>query len=303
MKENSKPITKAVIAVAGWGTRFLPATKNQSKQMLPIIDKPIVQHVVEEAVSSGIKDIIIVTQAGHTHLEDHFDTHVELERVLEENCKWDLLEKIKNIPEMANFVYVRQSKHLPYGNGTSLLSAAPLIDNDESFVYMFGDDLVLPATNADGSPRPCTQQLLDVFYQTPNCDGVIAAQQVSKEEISRYGIVKYKKDNGQFEALIEKPSIKDAPSNLANFGRYVLNYKTIEALKEQETGHGGELWLVDAITKVAKRGGNFIVHEIQGKWVTTGDPLSYLKAIVEFALVRPDLSKDFKKYLREKVGN
>ena len=289
-------VTKAIIAVAGWGTRFLPATKNQAKQMLPIIDKPIIQHVVEEAVAAGIKDIIIVTQAGHSHLEDHFDTHVELEDVLEKQGKWDLLEKIRGLPEMANFVYVRQNKHLPYGNGTPLLCAAPLIDDDEAFVYMFGDDLVLSQT-------PCTRQLLDVFARTPNCDGVLAVQEIPPSEVSRYGIVKFKEGSDEFAGLVEKPDPAAAPSNLASFGRYVLNYKTIEALQEVGTGKDNELWLVDAITKVAEEGGHFAVHKVEGKWVTTGDPLNYLKAIVEFALQRPDLAADFRAFLKKKIKN
>jgi len=190
---KSRKITKAIVAVAGYGTRFLPATKNQPKQMLPIIDKPIIHHVVDECVASGIKDVIIVTQAGQGSIEDYFDSHVEIEHALEVNGKKELLDQIRRIPLMANFVYVRQKKNLPYGNGTPLLCAAPLIDDDEAFAYLFGDDLVISKT-------PCLKQLISI-YENCNCDGVIAAQRIPKSEISRYGIVKFKTGTNEFEGF------------------------------------------------------------------------------------------------------
>jgi UTP--glucose-1-phosphate uridylyltransferase len=290
-KSNFKKITKAVIAVAGYGSRFLPATKNIPKQMLPIIDKPILHHVVEECVASGIKDIIIVNQAGQGVMEDYFDSHVEIEHYLEANGKSKMLEAVRQIPLMANFIYVRQKKNLPYGNGTPLLVAAPLIDDDESFAYLFGDDLVL-------SKKPCLKQLIEV-YENNKCDGVIAAQKIPKSEAYRYGILKFKEGSNQFEALVEKPKVEDAPSDMAEFGRFVLNYKTIEEIKKRKVGLDNELWLVDAITKASQKGAKFLVHEIEGEWMTTGDPLRYMQTQVRFALERSDIGEDFKKFLKD----
>src|SRR4030066_2297007 len=179
MKKNQTKITKAVIAAAGHGTRFLPATKNQPKEMLPIIDKPIIHYLVEECVASGITDIIIVTRAGQGIMEDYFDSHVELEHMLDSQGKEELLEKVREIPNLANFVYVRQKKNLPYGNGTPLLCASPLIDDYEAFAYLFGDDMVISKT-------PCLKQLINA-YENEKCDGVIAAQKVPTTEPYRYG--------------------------------------------------------------------------------------------------------------------
>lgn len=291
MKNKNKKIHKAVIAAAGYGTRFLPATKNQPKEMLPIINKPIIHHLVDECVESGITEIIIVTRSGQGIMEDYFDNHVELEHMLDLQGKEDLLEKVREIPLMANFVYVRQKKNLPYGNGTPLLCAAPLIDDDEPFAYLFGDDLVISET-------PCLKQLIYV-YENSNCDGVIASQEVPLSEVSRYGIVKFKKGTKEFEGIVEKPDPKDAPSQLADFGRFVLNYKTVKEILRKKTGKGGELWLTDAITQAHKKGAKFLVHEIEGKWLTTGDPLRYMQTQVTFTLERSDIGKDFAQYLKD----
>lgn len=284
-------ITKAVIAVAGYGTRFIPATKVQPKEMLPIVDKPVVQYLVEEAVASGITDIILVTRSGNQALEDHFDSSLELELHLEDQKKWRELEEVRRIPTLANFIYVRQSKNLPYGNGTPLLCAEPLIRRDEAVVYMFGDDIVK-------SEVPCAKQLIDVYdkYQPA---AVIAVQEVPIQEISRYGAAKLKPatDRNELEHIVEKPSPDSAPSNLAQLGRFVLSYKAIEMLKSLTVGQGGELWLTDAIDRLAATD-SVIVHSIQGKWFTTGDPLRFLKTTVEFALDRSDIGPKFAEYLR-----
>jgi len=290
MKSRFKNVKKAVIAAAGYGTRFLPATKNQPKEMLPIIDKPIIHYLVEECVASGITDIIIVTRAGQGIMEDYFDSNRELEHYLDENGKVDYLKQIQKIPQLANFAYVRQKKDYPYGNATPLLSAAPLIDDDESFAYLFGDDLVMSKT-------PCLKQLIEA-YQSDGWDGVVAVQEVPDQEVNRYGIVKYNQKNFGLEGIVEKPEIGKAPSNLADFGRFILNYKTIKALKKMKPGLGGELWLVDAITFAQKTGAKFCVNKIEGEWLTTGDPLRYMKTQVRFALKRKDIGEDFKKYLR-----
>jgi UTP--glucose-1-phosphate uridylyltransferase len=284
-------ITKAVIAVAGYGTRFIPATKVQPKEMLPIVDKPVVQYLVEEAVASGITDIILVTRSGNQALEDHFDSSRELELHLESQKKWQELEEVRRIPDLANFIYVRQNKNLPYGNGTPLLSAKSLIHPGEAVVYMFGDDVVK-------SDVPCAKQLMDVYdkYQPA---AVIAVQEVPLQEISRYGAAKLKPgtDRNELEHIVEKPSPAEAPSNLAQLGRFVLSYKAIEVLESITVGQGSELWLTDAIDRLAASD-SVIVHSIEGKWFTTGDPLRFLKTTVEFALDRPDIGAEFARYLR-----
>jgi UTP--glucose-1-phosphate uridylyltransferase len=285
-------ITKAIIAVAGYGTRFIPATKAQPKEMLPIVDKPVVQYLVEEAVASGITDIILVTRSGSQALEDHFDSSLELELHLEAQGKRPELEEVRRIPTLANFVYIRQDKNLPYGNATPLLSAKSLIHPGESVVYMFGDDVVK-------SEVPCAKQLIDV-YQKYQPAAVIAVQEVPIQEINRYGAAKLKAgtDRNELEHIVEKPAPAEAPSNLAQLGRFVLSYKTIEVLENLTVGQGGELWLTDAIDQLAASD-SVIVHPIQGKWFTTGDPLRFLKTTVEFALDRPDIGADFAQYLRE----
>ncbi|HLE48720.1 MAG TPA: sugar phosphate nucleotidyltransferase [Patescibacteria group bacterium] len=289
MKKPRK-IKKAIIAAAGYGTRFLPATKNQPKEMLPIIDKPIIHHLVEECVASGITDIIIVTRSGQGIMEDYFDSHLELEYMLDKNGKEELLKTVREIPQMANFVYVRQKKNLPYGNGTPLLVASPLIDDDEAFAYLFGDDLVI-------SEKPCLKQLIEV-YENEKCDGVIAIQEVAEDTVNRYGIVDYDKNTNNFKMIVEKPEIGKAPTNMADFGRFILNYKTIKQLIKKETGKSGELWLVDSITKASENGAKFKVHEVVGKWLTTGDPLSYMKTQVVFALERSDIGQEFATFLQ-----
>lgn len=290
MEKTKRKITKAIIAVAGYGTRFLPATKNQPKEMLPIIDKPIIHHLVEECVDSGIENIIMVTRVGQGIMEDYFDSHLELEQMLDSNGKSALLQKVREIPQMANFIYVRQKKNLPYGNGTPLLCASPLIDDDEAFAYLFGDDMVISKT-------PCLKQLIDV-YESEDCDGVIAAQRIPKSETKRYGIVKFKEGTNEFEALVEKPEPENAPSDMAEFGRFILNYKTVKEVKKKKTGLDDELWLVDAITNASKEGAKFLVHEVDGKWLTTGDPLRYMQTQVLFTLERSDIGKEFGEFLK-----
>ncbi len=284
-------ITKAVIAAAGYGTRFLPATKNQPKEMLPIIDKPIIHYLVEEAVNSGIKDIIIITRSGQSSLEDYFDSHPHLEDELEKSGKKDRLKKIKEIPKMANFVYVRQNRDHPYGNATPLRCIAPLINKEESFVYMFGDDLTI-------SDIPVTKQLIDVFNKE-NPVAVLGVQEVPDEEVHRYGTVKYKKEgNYEVESMHEKLPVEKAPSNKAQFGRFIFSHKIIEETIKATTGKDGELWVTDILNSMAAKGEKVIAQPIEGEWHTTGDPLRYLKTSVEFAMRRDDIKKEFKEYLK-----
>lgn len=291
--KTTKKIRKAIIAVAGYGTRFLPATKNQPKEMLPIIDKPIIHHLVEECVASGITDIIMVTRTGQGIMEDYFDSHVELEHMLDANGKEKLLETVRKIPQLANFIYVRQKKNLPYGNGTPLLVAAPLIDDDEAFVYMFGDDMTI-------AKKPVTKQLIDVFYKEKP-SAILAVQNVPDSEVERYGTVKYKKNakyENDIEELLEKMPLGKNPSNMAQFGRFVFSYDVIRQVKETPTGKDNELWVSDVLNDLAKKGKRVIAQPIEGEWLTTGDPLRYMKTQVRFALEREDIGREFSEFLK-----
>jgi UTP--glucose-1-phosphate uridylyltransferase len=293
-KKKPRKVTKAVIAAAGYGTRFLPATKNQPKEMLPIIDKPIIHHLVDELVLSGITDIIIVTRAGQGIMEDYFDNHVELEHMLEANNKREMLKRIKRIPKLANFVYVRQKKSLPYGNATPLLSAAPLIDDDEAFAYLFGDDLTISKT-------PVVKQLIDV-YLDQNPSAVLAVQEVPDDEVERYGTVKYKKKakyKYDISEVLEKMPLGKNPSNMAQFGRFVFTNDVLKQVKGTKLGIGSELWVADVLNNVMKRGKRVIAQPIKGEWLTTGDPLRYMKTQVKYALRRKDIGKDFASFLKE----
>ncbi|MCK5413023.1 MAG: UTP--glucose-1-phosphate uridylyltransferase [Candidatus Pacebacteria bacterium] len=281
-------IKKAVIAVAGSGTRLLPATKAMPKEMLPIIDKPIIQLVVEELVEAGIEDIILVTKWDKKPLEDHFDRNFELECSLRKSGKDKRLKEIVRLSEMANFIYVRQKG--PYGNGTPVLSASSIVE-DEPFVYVWGDDLVK-------SKVSFTKQMVDDYNKTGNL--MIGVQEVPKDQVDRYGIVKLKSDTMQIEDIVEKPSVEEAPSRLADFGRMILNQEIVDVLKETSLGKGNELWIVDAIRTYVQNGGKFFAKEIEnGKWLTTGDPLNYLKSILEYAIDREDINGELVKYFNE----
>lgn len=280
-------IRKAIIAVAGSGTRFLPATKSQPKEMLPIVDKPIVQYVVEELVEAGITDIILVTRWDKKSLEDHFDRSFELEHSLEQSGKEHLLNEIRRVSAMANFVYVRQKG--PYGNGTPILSAANLVAG-EPFVFAWGDDLVLSKTSF-------TKRLIENFAR--HGAPVIGVQKVPREHVNRYGIVKLRKGTKEMEDVVEKPPVERAPSQLAQFGRMILTPEIVDILRNTKLGRGNELWVTDAISEYVRRGGRFMVEEVKdGQWLTTGDPLNYLKATIEYALARPDIGKEFRDHLK-----
>jgi len=280
-------IKKAIVAVAGSGTRLLPVTKSMPKEMLPIVDKPIIQLVVEELIEAGIEDIIMVTKWDKKPLEDHFDHSWALENDLEKNGKMDLVKKIKEIADMANFVYVRQKG--PYGNGTPVLSAASLVD-DEPFVFVWGDDLVK-------SKISFTKQMVDDYEK--NGKLMIGVQEVPRDQVNRYGIVKLAEGSMRMEDIVEKPSIKDAPSNLADFGRMILNQDIINILKKIPLGKGNELWIVDAIREYIKSGGEFYAKKVEeGEWMTTGDPLNYLKATLAYAFEREDINGELRKYIK-----
>lgn len=287
-------IRKAIIPVAGYGTRFLPATKAQPKEMLPIVDKPIVQYVVEEIVAAGITDIIFVTRRGNHVLEEHFDSNIELERQLETAGKKDKLELLKNINHLAHFYYVRQTRDMPYGNGTPILAAKDFI-GDEPFVYVFTDDLVDSKVGA-------TQQLIDAFHKAKDPVAVLGVQEMPPEVLHLYGVVKPKKGEKtnttmRVETVIEKPAPGKAPTNLAQFGRFVLTPDVIKTLEKQPLGKDGELWLTDALLTLAKKK-NVYAKAIEGTWYTTGDPLNYLKTTLAFALKHEKVGKDFANYLK-----
>lgn len=285
-------IKKAVIAVAGSGTRFLPATKTMPKEMLPIVDKPIIQLIVEELVAAGIEDIIMVTKWDKKPLEDHFDHNWALVDELHKAGKMEQLEKVKNVADMANFIYIRQKG--PYGNGTPVLSAASLVEN-ETFVYVWGDDLVK-------SRIPFTKQMIEDHERHGKL--MIGAQKVAKDVVHRYGIVQLREGSMEIEDIIEKPSVKEAPSQLADFGRMILNQEIIDILKGIPLGKDNELWIVDAIRQYVKNGGVFLAKEVEdGEWLTTGDPLNYLKAILKYALDRKDIGQDLKEFIKQYAFN
>lgn len=280
-------IKKAIVAVAGSGTRLLPATKSMPKEMLPIVDKPIVQLVVEELVAAGIEDIILVTKWDKKPLEDHFDHNWALINELKKSGKEKLLEETKKISELANFIYVRQKG--PYGNGTPVLSAASLVD-DEPFMFIWGDDLVK-------SKVPFAKQMVDDYNKNGNL--MIGVQEVPANQVSRYGIVKLKKGSFQIEDIIEKPEVKKAPSRLADFGRMILNQEIIDILKKMPLGKDGELWIVDAIRAYIKKGGKFYAKKVSdGEWLTTGDPLNYMKTMLKYAFDRRDIGPEMKKFVK-----
>ena len=287
-----KKVRKAVFPAAGLGTRFLPATKAQPKEMLPLIDKPIIQYGVEEALQSGCDQIIIVTGRGKSAIEDHFDTSYELEKMLEDRGKIDLLKIVRGISDMIHVAYVRQKEAL--GLGHAVLMAKELI-GDEPFAVILPDDVI-------DAPVPCLKQMIEVYNET-GCS-VLATQVVEGPAISAYGVldatpVPGKYDGRLFEVrdLVEKPKFEDAPSNLAIIGRYILTPKIFEMLESITPGSGGELQLTDALRALLRKEKIF-GYTFEGKRHDAGDKLGFLKATVEFALKREDLGNDFREYLK-----
>jgi len=287
-----KKIKKAIIAVAGSGTRLLPATKAMPKEMLPIVNKPIIQLVVEELVEAGIEDIIFVTRWDKKPLEDHFDHSSALESDLRKNGKDAYADEIEQIAEMANFIHVRQKG--PYGNGTPVISASSLVIN-EPFVFVYGDDLVK-------SKVSFTKQMLDDFEKSGNA--MISVQEVPLEMVNRYGVVKIKEGTNIMEDIIEKPSIEEAPSRLAVFGRMIVNQEIVDILKNTPLGKGNELWMTDAFKTYVDKGGIVEVKQLtDGQWLTTGDPLNYLKAILAYAVEDKNLKNELGQYIKELYKN
>ncbi len=286
----SQTVRKAIIPVAGFGTRFLPMTKAMPKEMLPIIDKPIIQYIVEEAVASGITDIILVTSHAKRPVEDHFDDNKELEGWLVKQRKKDLLEQIRKIGKLANFVYVRQKG--PYGSATPVLNAAHLI-GDEPFAVMYGDDVYAGKT-------PRLKQMIDVFekYRDP----VMGVIKVSDEETKRYGIVdpqaQVEKRVYQLKGLVEKPGPEKAPSRLAAAAGYILTPDIFQEIRKLKAGHGGEYVLVDAIQRLMKKRPTYAC-EVEGTYYDTGSKLGWLRANIEMALARPEMAGEVKAMLKK----
>ena len=289
-----KKITKAILPVAGFGTRFLPATKAQPKEMLPIFDTPAIQYIVEEAVQAGIKDIIIVTGRGKRAIEDHFDANFELEHALFEKKKSKELAMIQQISDMANFVYVRQPR--PLGDGHALLCAQSLIEDDESVVVLFGDDLV---DNQGG--KNAVEQLMEVHESTG--ESVVLLEKVPKERLSQYGVVDFKpkgKHDGQIHRFVEKPSIEDAPSDLGVIGKYILTPSIWHKLKTTAPGPDGEVRLANAFSDYLGDHGKIYGRILEGQRFDTGDKMGFLKATLHFALKREDAA--VKEALRDFVA-
>ncbi|RJO59375.1 UTP--glucose-1-phosphate uridylyltransferase [Candidatus Parcubacteria bacterium] len=284
-------IRKAVIPAAGLGTRFLPATKSMPKEMLPIVDKPIIQYVVEEAVASGIQDIIIVTSANKRPLEDHFDYPYELEKKLEESGKFEQLEEVRRIATMANYIYVRQRG--PYGNASPVLSAKHIINN-EPFAVLWGDEFI-------HAKPPRLKQMVEVYEKYGK--SVISAVRIeNREDVSKYGIADVEpvaEKVFKIRQIVEKPKPADAPSNLAAHGAYILTPEIFPHLSALKPGKGGELWLVDAINSLMKADDVYAKEIEGGEYYDTGNKFDYLRANIEFALQREDLKDRLAAYLKK----
>ena len=282
-----KRIKKAIIPAAGLGTRFLPATKAQPKEMLPIVDKPTIQYIVEEAVASGIEDIIIVTGRTKKSIEDHFDKSVELEMELEKHGKDELLEIARSVSDIANIYYIRQKE--PKGLGHAILTAKTFI-GDEPFAVLLGDDVI-------ASENPCLKQMMDMYDQYQST--ILGVQTVERKNVNKYGIVDGKQIADRIYTvndMVEKPSIDEAPSNVAVLGRYIITPGIFKYLEQQEVGAGGEIQLTDSLRKLAKEE-QMYAYDFVGKRYDVGSKMGFLQATVEFALEREELKEEFKEYL------
>ena len=292
----AKKITKALIPAAGFGTRFLPQTKAMPKEMLPIVDKPVIQYVVEEVVASGLDTVVIVTGANKRAIEDHFDEpNEDLVQMLEESSKTEALEEIRKISQMANFIYVRQKG--PYGNGTPVLAGEAVIEN-EPFAVVWGDEFIL-------SDPPRLKQMMDVHEKYGGI--VMSGVRIEKkQDLKRYGVMDLEPVEGnvyKVKRIVEKPEPQEAPSNLAAIGAYILPPEIFEALKKVQPGKGGEIWLVDGINVLQEQGVPLYAVEVQnGKYYDTGNKLEYMKTTVDLAIEHPEINGEFVKYLEELVS-
>lgn len=282
-------VRKAIIPAAGLGTRFLPATKAQPKEMLPIVDKPTIQYIIEEAVEAGIQDIIVVTGRNKRSIEDHFDRSIELELELERSGKQEMLDMVKEISDMANLHYIRQKE--PRGLGHAILAAQHFI-GDEPFAVLLGDDVVI-------SQQPCLGQMMDVFqeYQT----SILGVQTVPHEVVNKYGIIAGKQVDDRVykvQDMVEKPSLEEAPSNVAVLGRYIITPEIFPLLETQDAGKGGEIQLTDALKRLAKEQPMY-AYDFKGHRYDVGSKIGFLQANVEFALRDETLKREVKEYLEQ----
>lgn len=282
-------VRKAIIPAGGLGTRFLPATKAQPKEMLPIIDKPAIQYIVEEAVQSGIDSIVIVSGRHKRAIEDHFDKSFELEAELEERGNEEMLAIVKEISRMADIYYVRQKE--PLGLGHAVLCARRFVA-DEPFAVLLGDDILKSET-------PCLKQMIDIYERQQS--SVVAVMEVPWDQTHKYGIVDMEPGNGHVRDLIEKPAPGLAPSNLAVVGRYVLEPAIFDFLERAEPGKAGEIQLTDSLQRL-NRIAPLTAHRFTGKRHDVGDKLGFVQATIDYALEREDLSEDVKRYLLERLG-
>ncbi|MGM0482743.1 MAG: UTP--glucose-1-phosphate uridylyltransferase GalU [Patescibacteria group bacterium] len=284
-------IKKAIIPVAGMGTRFLPATKAQPKEMLPVVDKPVIQYIVEEAVSAGIESIIFVTSLGKRAIEDHFDRNFELEYRLRQKDKKELLDKIKSVESLADFAFVRQNE--PKGDGHALLSAAPLL-GDEPVAVLFGDDIIDMNRSAIG-------ELIET-YERLNAP-VLAVQKVAKNKVSQYGVIDGEKKNKKewlVNNFIEKPEPKEAPTTEAVVGRYVITPEILNILKTQKPGKGGEIRLADAFITYISKGGSLYARAFDGVRYDCGSKFEFVMAQIELGLKHPEIKKELSSYLKKR---
>lgn len=282
-------IKKAILPVAGFGTRFLPATKSQPKEMLPIVDKPVIQYLVEEAVESGIEEIIFVTGRGKRAIEDHFDVSYELEDTLVEKNKQDLLEAVQKISSLAKFSYVRQS--LPLGDGHAILQAAHLI-NDEPVLIIFGDCLY-------DSKIPASKQLIDVYEKYG--ESVVGLSQIEKSEVSKFGVVEGTKLSEtilKIEKFVEKPQPEETNSNLVAVGKYIITPEIIKVLSSMKSGKSGEIRLADAFDLMLENNRPIYGKELEGEWLDTGDKFNFLKASIHIGLKHSEIGEKLKNYLK-----
>ncbi|MFD1385895.1 UTP--glucose-1-phosphate uridylyltransferase GalU [Oceanobacillus oncorhynchi subsp. oncorhynchi] len=287
-------VKKAIIPAAGLGTRFLPATKAQPKEMLPIVDKPTIQYIIEEAVASGIEDIIIISGRGKRAIEDHFDKSYELEEKLEQKQDWETLEQVRSISKLANIHYIRQKE--PLGLGHAIGCASSFIGN-EAFAVLLGDDIVV-------SEKPCLKQLIDVHEE--HHAAVIGAHSVPWEDVSKYGIIDPENKEEMtgrtsfVHDLVEKPDAKEAPSNLAIMGRYILTPEIFSILQTLEPGKDNEIQLTDALKKLNQTQ-DVVAYNFEGDRYDVGNKFGFIEATIDFALGRPDLKADVLEYMRKKL--
>ena len=286
-----KKIKKAIIPAAGLGTRFLPATKAQPKEMLPIVDKPTLQYIIEEAIESGIEEILIVTVRSKKSIEDHFDRSIELELELEKKGKTDMLKMVQDISNMVNIHYIRQKE--PKGLGHAIYCAKSFI-GDEPFAVLLGDDIVDAKT-------PCLKQMIDCYneYQTT----ILGVQEVPDSEVNKYGIINAKpieENVYKIKDMIEKPNLNEAPSNIAILGRYILTPTIFKILETQQPGKGGEIQLTDALRTLVKSEALY-AYTFEGKRYDVGDKLGFLEATVDYALKNPELKDKFIEIIKQKI--